>query len=48
MSTRPLAQLRQLNTQVLAVAAELAHGTIETTLAKSDLELAVNPSASAP
>jgi hypothetical protein len=43
-----LAQLRQLNAQVLAVAAELARGTIETTLAKSDLELAVNPSASVP
>ena len=36
-----LAQLRQLNAQVLAVAAELARGTIETTLAKSDLELGI-------
>ncbi len=36
-----LAQLRDLNDQVLAVAAELAHGTVEATLAKSDLELGV-------
>jgi len=34
-----LAQLRELNSEVLAVAAELSHGTIETVLAKSDLQL---------
>ena len=34
-----LAELRELNSEVLAVAAELSHGTIETVLAKSDLEL---------
>ena len=31
-----VAQLRQVNSEVLAVAAELASGTIETVLAKSD------------
>ncbi len=34
-----IAQLRKLNSDVLAVAAELSHGTIETVLAKSDLQL---------
>ena len=34
-----IAQLRQVNSDVLAVAAELSHGTIETVLAKSDLQL---------
>jgi hypothetical protein len=34
-------QLRQLNSEVLAVAEELSHGTIETVLAKSDLELGI-------
>ena len=34
-----IAQLRQINSEVLAVAAELSHGTIETVLAKSDLQL---------
>ena len=34
-----IAQLRQVNSEVLAVAAELADGTIETVLSKSDLEL---------
>ena len=34
-----IAELRELNSEVLAVAAELSHGTIETVLAKSDLEL---------
>jgi hypothetical protein len=33
-----IAQLRQVNSDVLAVAAELSHGTIETVLAKSDLQ----------
>ena len=36
-----IAQLRQVNSEVLAVAAELAHGTIETVLARSDLELGI-------
>ena len=36
-----IAQLRQVNSEVLAVAAELASGTIETVLAKSDLELGI-------
>jgi hypothetical protein len=36
-----IAELRQVNSEVLAVAAELAHGTIETVLAKSDLELGI-------
>ena len=36
-----IAQLRQVNNEVLAVAAELASGTIETVLAKSDLELGI-------
>jgi len=36
-----LAQLRELNAQVLAAAAELAGGTIEATLAKTDLELGI-------
>jgi len=36
-----IAQLRQLNSDVLAAAAELARGTIETVLAKSDLELGI-------
>ena len=36
-----IAQLRQVNSEVLAVAAELADGTIETVLAKSDLELGI-------
>jgi hypothetical protein len=36
-----IAELRQVNSEVLAVAAELAHGTIETALAKSDLELGI-------
>ena len=36
-----LAQLRQLNDQVLAVAAEIARGTIETVLAKAHLELGI-------
>ena len=34
-----IAQLRQVDSDVLAVAAELSHGTIETVLAKSDLQL---------
>ena len=34
-----IAELRQVNSEVLAVAAELSHGTIETVLAKSDLQL---------
>jgi hypothetical protein len=34
-----IAELRELNSEVLAVAAELSHGTIETVLAKSDLQL---------
>ena len=34
-----IAQLCQVNSDVLAVAAELSHGTIETVLAKSDLQL---------
>ena len=38
---RRLTQLRQVNSEVLAVAAELASGTIETVLAKSDLELGI-------
>ena len=36
-----IAQLRQVNSEVLAVAAELASGTIETVLARSDLELGI-------
>ena len=36
-----IAQLRQVNSEVLAVAAELADGTIETVLARSDLELGI-------
>ena len=36
-----IAQLRQINNEVLAVAAELAHGTVETVLARSDLELGI-------
>ena len=36
-----IAQLRQVNSEVLAVAAELAGGTIETVLAKSDRELGI-------
>jgi hypothetical protein len=36
-----LTELRELNGQVLAVAAELAGGTIEATLAKPDLELGI-------
>lgn len=36
-----IAQLRQVNSDVLAVAAELSHGTIETVLAKSDLQLGI-------
>ena len=32
-----IAELRELNREVLAVAAELSRGTIETVLAKSDL-----------
>ena len=34
-----IAQLRRVNSDVLAMAAELSHGTIETVLAKSDLQL---------
>jgi hypothetical protein len=34
-----IAQLREINSEVLAVAAELSHGTIETVLAKSDQQL---------
>jgi hypothetical protein len=34
-----IAELRELNSEVLAVAAELSRGTIETVLAKSDLQL---------
>ena len=34
-----IAELRELNSEALAVAAELSHGTIETVLAKSDLQL---------
>jgi hypothetical protein len=34
-----IAQLRQVNSDVLAVSAGLSHGTIETVLAKTDLEL---------
>ena len=37
----PIAQLRQVNSDVLAVAAGLSHGTIETVLAKSDLQPAI-------
>jgi hypothetical protein len=36
-----IAQLRQVNSDVLAVAADLSQGTIETVLAKSDLQLGV-------
>ena len=36
-----LAQLRQVNAEVLAVADELSRGTIDTVLAKSDLELGI-------
>ncbi len=36
-----ITQLRQVNTEVLAVADELSHGTINTVLAKSDLELGI-------
>ena len=36
-----ITQLRQLNSDVLAAAAELSRGTIETVLAKSDLELGI-------
>lgn len=36
-----IAQLRQVNAEVLAVADELSHGTIDTVLAKSDLELGI-------
>ena len=36
-----IGQLRQLNSEVLAVAEELSYGTIETVLAKSDLELGI-------
>ena len=36
-----IAQLRQVNSDVLAVAAGLSRGTIETVLAKSDLQLGV-------
>ncbi len=36
-----IAQLRQVNAEVLAVADELSHGTIDTMLAKSDLELGI-------
>jgi hypothetical protein len=33
---KPIAELRELNSEVLAIAAGLSHGTIETVLAKSD------------
>jgi hypothetical protein len=36
-----LARLRDVHDQALAVATELAHGTVEATLAKSDLELGI-------
>ena len=36
-----IAQLRQVNAEVLAVADELSRGTIDTVLAKSDLELGI-------
>lgn len=36
-----IAQLREINGEMLAVAAELADGTIETVLAKSHLELGI-------
>ena len=36
-----ITQLRQVNAEVLAVADELSRGTIDTVLAKSDLELGV-------
>lgn len=36
-----IAQLRQVNAEVLAVADEPSHGTIDTVLAKSDLELGI-------
>ncbi len=36
-----IAQLRQINAEVLAVADELSRGTIDTVLAKSDLELGI-------
>ena len=36
-----ITQLRQVNAEVLAVAGELSHGTIDTVLAKSDLELGI-------
>jgi len=40
-SAAAIGQLRQLNSEVLAVAVELSHGTTETVLAKSDLELGI-------
>jgi hypothetical protein len=40
-SEAAIGQLRQLSSEVLAVAEELSHGTIETVLAKSDLELGI-------
>ena len=36
-----IAQLRRVNAEVLAVADELSRGTIDTVLAKSDLELGI-------
>ena len=36
-----IAQLRQVNAEVLAVADELSRGTIDTVFAKSDLELGI-------
>jgi len=36
-----IGQLRQVNSEVLAAGEELSHGTIETVLAKSDLELGI-------
>ena len=36
-----IVQLRQVNAEVLAVADELSRGTIDTVLAKSDLELGI-------
>ncbi len=36
-----IAQLRQVNAEVLAVADELSHGTIDTVLAKSGRELGI-------
>ncbi len=39
MYEKLIAQLRRVNSDALAMAAKLSHGTIETVLAKSDLQL---------